>query len=134
MRSPQKTKKKTKISLWGVPQDSTNAMIGFSWSRRNFTASMATHFTTTPFSLLTIKPPSLFHITLYTKSTSLSLPCIQKRSILCNPTTPTMLNSSFLQKGSQENSKSRHLLPKSAETDSGNTSSLTHNVSLYVSM
>ncbi|CAJ2636098.1 unnamed protein product [Trifolium pratense] len=94
---------------------------------------MATHLLISPFSLLTnhsLKPPSFFHSTLSANSTPLLLPCIKKCSILCNPTTPIRLNSSFLQKGSHGNSKSRQLSTKSAETDSGSTSSLTQNVSL----
>ncbi|XP_045829369.1 plastidal glycolate/glycerate translocator 1, chloroplastic isoform X1 [Trifolium pratense] len=92
---------------------------------------MATHLLISPFSLFTnhsLKPPSFFHSTLSANSTPLLLPCIKKCSILCNPTTPIRLNSSFLQKGSHGNSKSRQLSTKSAETDSGSTSSLTQNV------
>jgi hypothetical protein len=107
----------------------------FSWSRRNITFAatfMAAHLLTTPSPLLTIhspKPRPLFHITLSAKSTPIPLPIIKKQFLLCNPTTPTMFKSCFLQKGIHGNSKSKHLLIKSAETDSGNTSSLTHNVS-----
>lgn len=94
---------------------------------------MATHLLTTSFSLLTnrsLKQHSLFHIA---KSTPLSLSCFKKRSILCNPTTPSIFNSTFLQmEGTHENSISRHFLTKSAQTDSGNTSTLSQNVSFYL--
>jgi len=120
-------------NFFQVPQHLYECLLLKPWKLTLLAPSMATHLLTTPFSVLTnhsLKPPSLFHSTLSAKSTPLSLPCIRKSSILCSSTTPARFNSCFLQKGTQGNSKSRQLSIKSAGTDSGNTSSLTQNVSL----
>ncbi|KAI5419059.1 variant 2 [Lathyrus oleraceus] len=88
---------------------------------------MATHFLITPFPLITnqsLKPRSA----LSAKSTPLSIPNTKKCSFLCNPIAPIMLNSTLLQKGSHGSSESRQLSTCSAQSDSGNTSSLTQNV------
>ncbi|XP_058768129.1 plastidal glycolate/glycerate translocator 1, chloroplastic-like [Vicia villosa] len=93
---------------------------------------MATHYLVTPFPLITnqsLKPSSIFRSTPSAKSAPLSLPNIKKKSsFLCSPIAPTMLNSGLLQKGTHGSSQSRQLSTRSAQTDSGSTSSLTQNV------
>ncbi|KAK7360938.1 hypothetical protein VNO77_02957 [Canavalia gladiata] len=85
--------------------------------------SMATPMHTMPFSLLRLKPPSLFHSTLFpNKSTPNAFP---KRSVSCISATPLVGSIpcfSLTSTRTHANRKNRYVSTKSSETETGSTS------------